>query len=89
MEQSFEEFRLDEPIGLSQGDEAAGEPRSSGSAADPQAVLRPDIETLYANPLRDEPSPTVIAAVKRFGIAGLVACALGAGLRRLWRSSFH
>ena len=34
------------------------------------------------NPLRDEPEPVVVAAVKRFGLVGLAACAVGAWLGR-------
>ena len=35
------------------------------------------------NPLRDEPEPVVVAAVKRFGLVGLAACAVGAWLGRV------
>jgi len=34
------------------------------------------------NPLRDEPEPVVVAAVKRFGLVGLAACAVAAWLGR-------
>ena len=36
------------------------------------------------NPLRDEPDPVVVAAVKRFGLVGLMVCAVSAGLGRWW-----
>ena len=36
------------------------------------------------NPLRDEPDPVVVAAVKRFGLVGLVVCAVSAWLGRWW-----
>jgi len=45
-----------------------------------------DIQGICANPLRDEPAPVIVGAVKRFGVVGLVACALGAGLARWWKS---
>jgi hypothetical protein len=49
--------------------------------------LQPDdIEGICANPLADEPHPTIVSAVKRFGVVGLVACALGTGLMRWWKS---
>jgi hypothetical protein len=35
------------------------------------------------HPLREEPTSIVIAAVKRVGLVGLVACAIFAGLARL------
>ena len=35
------------------------------------------------NPLRDEPRPIVIAMATRFGLVGLVACAIFASLARL------
>ena len=35
------------------------------------------------NPLRDEPEPAVVAAVRRFGLVGLAACAVGAWLGRV------
>jgi hypothetical protein len=35
------------------------------------------------HPLREEPTAIVIAVVNRAGLAGLVACALFAGLARL------
>ena len=41
---------------------------------------------ICSNPLRDEPSPVVIGAVRQFGVIGLVACALGAALIRWWTS---
>ena len=34
------------------------------------------------NSLPDEPGPVVVAAVKRFGLVGLAACAVGAWLGR-------
>ena len=40
------------------------------------------------NPLRDEPDPRIVGAVRRFGLAGLIGCALLAGLARLLRRPF-
>jgi hypothetical protein len=45
-----------------------------------------DIQGICANPLADEPHPAIVSAVKRFGVVGLVACALGTGLMRWWKS---
>jgi hypothetical protein len=36
------------------------------------------------NPLRDEPDPVVVGAVKRFGLAGLVVGARMSRLNRAW-----
>ena len=38
------------------------------------------------NPLSDEPDPVVVEAVKRFGVVGLVVCAVLAGVGRWWSS---
>ncbi len=35
------------------------------------------------NPLRDDPSPIVMAMATRFGLVGLIACAIFASLTRL------
>jgi len=45
-----------------------------------------DVERICVNPLRDEPSPAAIGAVKRFGLVGLIACALAAACHRWWKS---
>jgi hypothetical protein len=34
------------------------------------------------NPLREEPTPMVIGAVSRFGLSGLIVCALSTGVTR-------
>ena len=46
------------------------------------AVAAMEAARVCGNPLRDEPEPVVIAAVKRFGLVGLAACAVGAWLGR-------
>jgi hypothetical protein len=90
VERSVEEYSLDEPIGTPHSDEvAAGElsdTADTGMRRDSQRLQPEDIQGICANPLAGEPEPVVIAAVKRFGIVGLVACAVGAGLARWWRS---
>ena len=40
------------------------------------------------NPLRDEPDPRIVGAVRRFGLVGLVSGAVLAGLARLLRRPF-
>lgn len=89
VERSVEEYTLNEPIGAPHGDEAAA---GGLSEADPDSVpdslrLQPeDIQGICANPLRDEPHPVIVGAVQRFGVVGLVVCALGAGLARWLKS---
>ena len=90
MERSVEEYPLDDPIGTPYGNETAAGRLSAVARPDAQADscrLQPDdIQGICANPLRDEPHPTIVSAVRHFGIVGLVACALGAGLARWWKS---
>jgi hypothetical protein len=88
VDQSVAEYSLaDEPIGAVDGEQAVGERGLSDSAAArPQAVQHPGLEGVCVNPLREEPHPAIIAAVRRFGVVGLVACALGAACARGWRS---
>jgi hypothetical protein len=86
VERSVEEYSLDEPIGAPHGNETAAG-RLSRTASPGSERLQPeDIQGICANPLRDEPHPAIVGAVKRFGVVGLVACALGAGLARWWKS---
>jgi hypothetical protein len=51
-----------------------------------EAAAKTDGITIHGNPFRDEPHPVVVSAVKRFGLVGLMACALFAGARR-WCAS--
>ena len=51
-----------------------------------QNVQGANLAEIGANPLRDEPTPGTIRAVKWFGLVGLIACALGAAWQRWWRS---
>lgn len=94
MARSAEELRLVEPIEpSSEAPESCV--RRRGQAADvaqpacaalASSLQRKELRGACANPFQDEPSPTVIAAVKRFGLVGLIACALGTGMTRWWRS---
>ncbi len=86
MERSVEEFRLDGPIGPAPQDAAVGEAQSDGPVLLSQQFRHEDIQGICANPLREEPSTMAIATVKRLGVVGLVACAVGSGLLRWWRS---
>lgn len=90
MERSVEEYLLDEPIGTPYDSDTASGRLSAVASPDAQADscrLQPeDIQGICANPLRDEPHPAAVSAVRHFGVVGLVACALGAGLARWWKS---
>jgi hypothetical protein len=88
VERSVAEYSLDEPIGVPQGNEAAAG-RLSKANPDSRRLQAEDIRGICANPLADEPDPATVGAVKRFGVVGLVACALGAGLARWWKSLPH
>ncbi|MBV8806975.1 MAG: hypothetical protein JO042_18085 [Sinobacteraceae bacterium] len=87
VDRSVAEYSLDdEPIGAVDGEETGGERGLSDSAAArPRAVQHQGPEAICVNPLREEPHPVVIAAVRRFGVVGLVACALGTALVRWWQ----
>jgi hypothetical protein len=67
---------------------AAGSVRlTAGPAPRPKMmahVAPTEAARVCGNPLRDEPDPVVVAAVKRFGLVGLVVCAVSAGLGRWW-----
>lgn len=93
MERSVEEYSLDEPTGAPHSNEfAAGaliDEANAISRPDPQPLQAQDIQGICANPLAEEPEPIVIGAVKRFGVVGLVACALGAAVARWWKSRIH
>lgn len=95
VERSVEEYSLHEPIGAPHGNETAA--GTLPEAVHPVSLpdLRPDsqgwqpedLQGICANPFTDdEPPAAVVSTVKRFGVVGLVACALGAGLTRWWRS---
>ena len=85
---SVAEYSLDdEPIGAVDGEQAVDERRLSDSAAArPRAVQHQGLEGICVNPLCEEPHPAIIAAVRRFGVVGLVACALCTACVRRWKS---
>jgi hypothetical protein len=89
VERSVEEFSLDEPIDASHGNEAVADALYDSASPRDRPFRREDIEGICANPLRDEPHPAVVAAVKRFGLVGLMTCAVGTGLLRWWHSLTH
>ena len=53
-------------------------------ATAPSVAAAMEAARVCGNPLRDEPSPVVVAAVKRFGLVGLMVCAVSAWLGRWW-----
>jgi hypothetical protein len=75
VEQSVEEYAINQPIGATHEDA----PRYSDE------LRHADIEGICANPLRDEPHPLMVAAVRRFGVVGLVAGAVGTAVLRWWK----
>ncbi len=85
MERAAEEISIDEPIDARHQHEAA-EHSHLGAGYPPRGSQSDGLEGLCGNPLRDEPHPATIRAVQRFGIVGLVACALGAAAARWWKS---
>ena len=56
-----------------------GQDIASAAAVAPMEAAR-----VCGNPLRDEPDPVVVAAVKRFGLVGLTVCAVTAWIGRWW-----
>ena len=89
VEQSVEQFSLNEPIDASHMNEAVSEALSDSATTAEQPFRRADIEGICANPLREEPHPLLVGAVRRFGLVGLVTCAVGTGLLRWWYSLTH
>jgi hypothetical protein len=81
VEGSLEEYALDESIDAQRGSEA-------DARVLPEVAPESD-HPLCFNPLRDEPSDAVVHAVQRFGVVGLVSCALGSGVLRWWKSLYH
>jgi hypothetical protein len=53
-------------------------------AASVRVTAPTEAARVCGNPLRDEPDPVVVAAVKRFGLVGLVVCAVSAWAGRWW-----
>jgi hypothetical protein len=89
VERSVAEYSIHEPIDAAHASEAVAAALSDGAVSPQHTLASADIEDICANPLCDEPHPVVVGAVKRFGLVGLVACALGTGLVRWCRSLTH
>jgi len=77
VDRSIYEYSIDEPMAAPQG---------IGADAD---TLPEPMGTGSAHPLRQEPSAVAIGTVKRFGVVGLVACALSSAVARCWRTRGH
>ena len=77
LERSVEEYPLDEPIVASHGMEAGAD------------ALPPPYAPACPNPLQDEPTVIATVTVKRFGVVGLVAYALGSAVLRYWNHRRH
>lgn len=85
MERSVEEYSLDEPIDDVHRHDVTADARSDRATVKPERFQGAGVQGICVNPLREEPEAAVIGAVTRFGVVGLVACALGAALVRLVR----
>ena len=77
VDRSIYEYSIDEPIVAPQGIEADAD------------TLAEPVTGASAHPLREEPSAVAISTVKRFGVVGLVACALSSAVARRWRMRKH
>jgi hypothetical protein len=89
VERSAEEYSLDEPIGGSHVHERAADAAPDAAETVERPFIHEETGVLCTNPLRDEPSPLAIGAVKRLGLVGLVTVAVGAGIARWWNSISH
>jgi hypothetical protein len=86
VERSAEEYSLDEPIGGSHVHEHAADVAADSADTAERPFSDEETGTVCTNPLRDEPSPIAVGAVKRLGLVGLVTVAVGAGIARWWNS---
>jgi len=86
VERSAEEYPLDEPIGGSNVHERSADAAADTTDTAERPFIHEETGTVCTNPLRDEPSPIAIGAVKRVGLGGVVTVAVGAGIAR-WRNS--
>jgi hypothetical protein len=86
VERSVEEYPLDEPIGAAHQQMAPAAVLQDCADAGSYRLQHSDIGRIRANPLSEEPHPTLVATVRRFGITGLIAGALGTALLRWWRA---
>jgi hypothetical protein len=85
VERAVEELSIDEPIDARH--QYGRAPESHPDVLFRQREFQSDgVEAIRVNPLCEEPHPAAIRAVKRFGLVGLVACALAAAGARWWKS---
>jgi hypothetical protein len=89
VERAAQEIALEEPIDAPHQYEVAAQTAAGVSSQPRRFPAGADLEKICANPLRDEPHPAQIRAVRRFGIVGLIGCALGAATARWWKSRFR
>jgi hypothetical protein len=100
MEQAVEPFALDEPRRPARDNAAPAEALGRSPAAKFRRIRRPAepqaeqhqrdaAHGVSANPFREEPEPSIVAAVQRFGLVGLLAGALGAGCVRVLKNLFR
>jgi hypothetical protein len=89
VERSVGEYSLDELTGAEHDEDARADTLSDSTCSQAPDMRPADLENICANPLREEPHPAIVGAVKRFGAVGLVAGALGTGLLRWWKSLIH
>lgn len=86
LEHSAAKFSLDEPIGASHGHDSTADAGAQTAENTERPFIDEQTGAVCTNPLRDEPSPLAVGAVKRFGLVGLVSVAVGAGIARWWNS---
>jgi hypothetical protein len=86
VERSAEQFSLDEPIGASHGHDSTADADAQTAEITERPFIDRKTGAVCTNPLREEPSPLAVGAVKRFGLVGLVGVAVGAGIARWWNS---
>jgi hypothetical protein len=83
---SAEQFALDEPIGTSHRRDSTADAVTETAENTERPFIDQETGAVCTNPLRDEPSPLAVGAVKRFGLVGLVSIAVGTGIARWWNS---
>lgn len=86
VERSAEQFSLDEPIGASHEHSSTAETAANSGETAERPFIHEVTGARCTNPLREEPDPVVVGAVKRFGLVGLVTVAVGTGIARWWNS---
>src|SRR4051794_30738971 len=68
VEQSAEQFALDEPIGASHGHPGTAQTAADSTANAERSFIHESSGARCTNPLRDAPKPLVVGAVRRFGL---------------------